>query len=132
MLEKTKTGGSPSDPNAARAHAIVRRLLRDLGLEVGDYGHPFILVQTADGFFQVRLEGWGAECVLHDGQRGKREAYTAANKLAATWFGEGWPFTGRLPVEHPDVWELTWAVNGPLKKGALPEGVPEEEIVDLR
>ncbi len=132
MFETVKGAGLPKDPYAARAYATLQKLLHTLGLEVGDYGHPFIFVQTKEGMFQVRLEGWGEACVRSEGKKAKKEALKEALALAAAWYTEGWPFTGVAHTDDTEVWEVTWAVNGPLKSGALPDDTLEEEIVDLR
>ena len=102
--------------------APVLAVLDAVGREVGDYTRDFFLVFLADGSaYQVKLEGWGAECVEASScsPAAMRRALAGARKLAREW-RRPWPEAGVVAFDgSDDTWAVTWAVNGPLS----PKGI---------
>lgn len=109
--------------------AIAWSLVED-DLQVGDYHREYVFLLHPTGIYQVKLEGWGQDCVPG---KGPRAAYTQAARLAKEWSQERWFSTGWFKVDDRDVWAMTWAVQGPLD--ALPDDVDEndpEMVIDHR
>ena len=113
----------------------VPQVLRKIGLEVGDYNRDawFVLATDTDAY-QVKLEGWGSECVeglcpsIPDVQR--RTAIAEAKSLAGEWRSQGWQ-AGVLVTSDWDVWAITWGVNGPLDH-YVGDDLDPDDILDLR
>lgn len=129
--------GSPARVLGSRAvvhgdpamEAIAWSLVED-DLQVGDYHREYVFLLHPAGIFQVKLEGWGQECVPG---KGPRAAYIQAARLAKEWSQERWFSTGWFKVDDRDVWAMTWAVQGPLD--ALPDDVDEDDpemVIDHR
>ena len=109
-------------PPAAAVPQLVFSILQTLGLEVGDYHRDVHWVTQGRKAYQLRLEGWGEECVPG---KGRRAAERAAAQLAETWRAEGWPQAGWLKVQDRDVWAVTWAL-----RGAFPLKVIRDDDID--
>jgi hypothetical protein len=118
-----------------KAALPVPQVLSELGLEVGDYKRDswFVLTDDTDAY-QVKLEGWGSECVegmcpaIPDVQR--KTAIAEARKLAAQWKRQGWR-SGVWTTDDPEVWAITWGVNGPLDHHVA-DGFDSDDILDVR
>lgn len=111
------------------APPMLLSVLQTLGLEVGDYHRDVHWVVKDRKAWQVRLEGWGQECVPG---KGRRTAEKAATQLAETWLAGGWFQAGWLRADDRDVRALTWALRGPFPMNAvLDDGVSSEEVIVL-
>lgn len=111
------------------APALVVDALQTLGLEVGDYHRDAHWVTQGRKVYQLRLEGWGQECVPG---KGRRAAERAAAQMAEAWRAEGWAQAGWLGAQDDDVWAMTWAVNGPFPLKVLKQyDVDSEEVIQL-
>ena len=111
------------------APPLLFAVLQNLGLEVGDYHRDVHWVTKDRKVHQLRLEGWGQECVPG---KGRRVAERAAAQMAETWRAEGWAQTGWLRAEDRDVWAITWALRGPFPLRVLRQnGVDPEEVITL-
>ena len=107
-----------------RSLDLILDLVPVVGLEVGDYhAEALVVVDRSGKFFEVKLEGWGPECVPG---KGKRAARAESVKLARQW-SRAWQRAGSIDVDSADVWALTWAVNGPFKSAGK-----NVEVIDLR
>ncbi len=110
------------------APPLILELLSQSELQVGDYGREHLFYRSEDGVYQIKLEGWGAECVPeYGGRKARFVARAEAEKLAASWKKAGWPRVGWFPCSDRDVWAMTWAMNGPLS-GALADDEESEDI----
>lgn len=110
------------------APPIIYRVIASLGAEVGDYGRgDGMLVRDRRHAYEIKLEGWGPECVPGEGDVA---AYREAARLAATWAHEmdraGW----LLVDASDDVWAITWGLRT-LPIQALRDADPDE-VLDLR
>jgi hypothetical protein len=103
-----------------RAAFPVGPLLEILGLEVGDYHRDCSIVKSRDGrWFEVRLEGWGEECVQpREGEYPRDVARDASNRLAREWKRQDFPSTGTIWTGDDEVWFLTWGVREISSKAA--------------
>ena len=118
-----------------KAATPVPQVLSELGLEVGDYNRDsWLVLASATDAYQVKLEGWGSECVegmcpaIPDVQR--KTAIVEARKLAAQWKGQGWK-AGVWTTTDPEVWAVTWGVNGPLDHHVADDFDPDD-ILDVQ
>lgn len=112
-------------------------VLAQVGAEVGDHGRDYYLLLGGDGTaHQVKLEGWGAECVEASecSPAALRKARSAARALARDW-RRRWPEAGVVEHEDATVWLTTWAWNGPLSERGLASVLRDcspEDVIDLR
>lgn len=110
---------------------LIREILGSLGLEVGDYHHDEgMLVRRSGRVYQVRLEGWGEDCLADQAdevddelareedevdldeaawgarrvQKLRERAYAAAAEMARRW-----------KVDGGDRFESHWAQTGWVK-----------------
>jgi hypothetical protein len=118
-----------------KAATPVPQVLSELGLEVGDYNRDsWLVLASATDAYQVKLEGWGSECVegmcpaIPDVQR--KTAIVEARKLAEQWRGQGWK-AGVWTTTDDEVWAVTWGVNGPLDHHAADDFDPDD-ILDVQ
>lgn len=127
--EVDRAGVTPPTPSAVLA------ALDALGFDVGDYNRDSFLVYLPDGSaHQVKLEGWGAECVEASecSPTAMRRALAGARKLAREWRRQ-WPEAGVIVRSgEDDTWATTWAWNGPLSErgvAILSSRVTEDDII---
>jgi len=111
---------------------LVWRTLDVLGFKVGDYGRDATFVQVDDdAVYQVKLEGWGEECVADCPIADRRALLRRARALARDWRSQGWPRAGVVEIDGDVVAAVTWAVNGPLELVDA-HYLADEDIIDLR
>ena len=115
------------------APPLVLRLLRDLGLEVGDYHQDaaFTVVTTSGGrnkLYQIKLEGYGQDCVPGKGRKAAKKAAEGLAQLLVT--KEGWAQSGVIETADDEVWCVTWGLRGPFTRRQVREGgVDLEEVI---
>lgn len=116
--------------------AVLRAVLHQRGLEVGDYGYDDgLLVQVEHEHYQVFLEGWGEACVrgAHEASCTvlRQRARAAALRQAQAWRTRGFDHVGVVSTDDPNVWFVSWAIFGPLSPDGVRSGAHLPRLEDV-